>query len=57
MQKRRPKKLSLSRETLILLTPDDLGRAAGALSGTLTYEGSCENSYCPCPTTRTQTQV
>jgi hypothetical protein len=54
MQKRRPKKLILNRETLILLTPDDLGRAGGAL-GTLTYEGSCENSFCPCPTTRTQT--
>lgn len=41
-------KLALTRETLLHLTEDELQKAAAA--GTLTYEGSCDNSFCPCPT-------
>lgn len=48
MKKLNPKKLTLHRETLFHLTRTDLKKAAGA--GTFTYEGSCENSLCPCPT-------
>jgi hypothetical protein len=45
--KKQSRKLTLHRETVSILSQGDLRVAAG---GTLTYEGSCENSYCPCPT-------
>ena len=46
MKKKRPvKKLRLSSETLLQL---DLGQIRGAVrGGTLTFEGTCENSLCP----------
>jgi hypothetical protein len=45
MKKKRPiRKLQLSSETLLQLDPV-LGQ--GARAGTLTYEGTCENSLCP----------
>lgn len=47
MKKQGSRKLTLHRETLSTLSQGDLRKAAG---GTLTYEGSCENSFCPCPT-------
>ena len=42
------KKLQLSSETLLRLSQLQLaqGRAV-TLAGTLTYEGTCENSLCP----------
>lgn len=45
--KKQSRKLTLHRETVSILSQGDLWKAVG---GTLTYEGSCENSYCPCPT-------
>ena len=47
MKKHGSRKLTLHRETVSILSQGDLRKAAG---GTLTFEGSCENSYCPCPT-------
>ena len=47
MKKRDIKTLTLHRETLHRLSTETLAGAAGA--GTLTYEGSCDNSLCPCP--------
>jgi hypothetical protein len=49
MKKQSPRKLSLSRETLVHLTRPDLQKLAGG--GTLTYEGSCGPTTCPCPHT------
>ena len=43
----RSKKLTLSRETVRLLGDPELGRVAGGT--TLTYEGSCGPTLCPCP--------
>lgn len=45
MKKRSSGKLALHRETVVRLTEAGLKAAAG---GTLTYEGSCDNSLCPC---------
>lgn len=47
MKKRHPKKLTLHRETVCQLASNDLQKAAGGK--TLTFEGSCDNSLCPCP--------
>jgi hypothetical protein len=46
VKKKRPlKKLRLSSETLLQLDP---GQTQGAVrGGTLTFEGTCENSLCP----------
>ena len=47
MKKKRPgKKLQLSSETLLRLNEIPLVRGGG-VAGTLTYEGTCENSLCP----------
>jgi hypothetical protein len=43
-RKRPVKKLQLSSETLLHL---DHVRAQGVGGGTLTFEGTCENSLCP----------
>jgi hypothetical protein len=50
MKKQSPSKLTLSRETLVHLTHSDLQKKMGGL-GTLTYEGSCGPTTCPCPPT------
>jgi hypothetical protein len=49
MKKQSPKKLALSRETVSLMNDRALVEAGGQL-GTLTYEGSCGASTCPCHT-------
>ena len=55
MKRQRPvKKLQLSSETLLRLNQFPLVQGGG-LAGTLTFEGTCENSLCPvctalCPT-------
>jgi len=49
MKKQNPTKLTLSRETLVHLTHPELQKLAGA--STLTYEGSCGPTTCPCPHT------
>lgn len=47
MKKQRPvKKLQLSSETLLCLNQIPLVQGGG-LAGTLTLEGTCENSLCP----------
>jgi hypothetical protein len=47
MKKQRPvKKLRISSETLLHLNQIPLVRGGG-LAGTLTFEGTCENSLCP----------
>jgi hypothetical protein len=47
MKRQRPaKKLQLSSETLLRLTQSPLVQGGG-LAGTLTFEGTCENSLCP----------
>jgi hypothetical protein len=47
MKRQRPaKKLELSSETLLRLAQIPLGQG-GELAGTLTFEGTCENSLCP----------
>jgi len=47
MKKQRPvKKLLLSSETLFRLNQIPLVQG-GRLAGTLTFEGTCENSLCP----------
>lgn len=43
-KKRSVKKLQLSSETLLHLQP---GQVRGVVGGTLTFEGTCENSLCP----------
>jgi hypothetical protein len=46
MKRQRPvKKLQLSSETLLHLSQIPL--VQGGLAGTLTFEGTCENSLCP----------
>jgi hypothetical protein len=46
MKRQRPvKKLHLSSETLLRL--DQLPLVQGGVAGTLTFEGTCENSLCP----------
>lgn len=47
MKKTTTRSLKLHRETLRRLDPAELGDAAG--QGTLTYEGSCGPTTCPCP--------
>jgi hypothetical protein len=46
LKKTAPTKLTLRRETLAALIEIS---SHGALSGTLTYEGSCGPTTCPCP--------
>lgn len=47
MKKQRPvKKLQLSSETLLRLNQIQPVHGGG-FAGTLTYEGTCENSLCP----------
>jgi hypothetical protein len=47
MKRRRPvKKLLLSSETLLCLNQIRFVQGGG-LAGTLTFEGTCENSLCP----------
>ncbi|HEX6899654.1 MAG TPA: hypothetical protein VF789_08075 [Thermoanaerobaculia bacterium] len=47
MKKQRPaKKLRLSSETLLCLNQIRCVQGGG-LAGTLTFEGTCENSLCP----------
>jgi hypothetical protein len=47
MKRQRPvKRLQLSSETLLRLNQLPLVQGGG-LAGTLTYEGTCENSLCP----------
>lgn len=47
MKRQRPvKKLQLSSETLLRLDQIPLVQGGG-LAGTLTFEGTCENSLCP----------
>ncbi len=47
MKRQRPvKKLQLSSETLLHLNQLPLVQGGG-LGGTLTFEGTCENSLCP----------
>jgi hypothetical protein len=44
-RQRRSKKLQLSSETLLRL--DQIPLVHGGVAGTLTFEGTCENSLCP----------
>jgi hypothetical protein len=47
MKRQRPvRKLQLSSETLLYLDQIPIVQGGG-LAGTLTYEGTCENSLCP----------
>lgn len=47
MKRQRPvKRLQLSSETLLRLNQIPLVQGGG-LAGTLTFEGTCENSLCP----------
>lgn len=47
MKRERPvKKLQLCSETLLRLNQNPLVQG-GRLAGTLTFEGTCENSLCP----------
>jgi len=47
MKKQSATKLTVSRETLVHLTQSDLQKKMHG--GTLTYEGSCGPTTCPCP--------
>ena len=49
MKRNTSRRLALRRETLAELSTSPPGHAAVA-GGTLTYEGSCGPTTCPCPT-------
>lgn len=57
MKRQRPvKKLQLSSETLLRLNQLPLVQGRGLFAGTLTFEGTCENSLCPVCTALCNTQ-